>query len=142
MDQSIQRFIVPEHQRMATVNRTFGLAWPLYIEPLIFHLADTLAADYNGGLWTFYTLTAPEDGTGFYMAPDIDADFDVMCLGNQWEGRLSADALGITCCLTAYSNLSFSKNTALASLMAQHYHRLREYMFEHPEVQAILGATD
>ena len=142
MDQSIQRAVVPEHRRMAVVHHTFGLSWSLFIEPLIFFQADTLASDYNGGLWTFYTLTAPEDGTGFYMAPDIDADFDVVCVENQWEGRLSADALGITCCLTAYSNLSFSKNKALASLMAQHYHRLREYMFEHPEVQAILGATD
>jgi len=142
MDTSIQRVVWPEHQRMATVNQTFGLLWPLYIEPLIFHLADTLAADYNGGLWLFYTLPDTGDGTGFYIAPDIDADFDVVSFGNQWEGTLSADALGITCCLTAYSNLSFSKNKALGSLMAQHYHRLREYMFSHPEVQAILGATD
>jgi len=142
MDQSIERVVVPEHQRMATVNQTFGLLWPLYIEPLIFHFADTLAADYAGGMWTFYTLTDTGDGTGFYIAPDIDADFDVVCFGNQWEGTLSADALGITCCLMAYSNLSFSKSEALGSLMAQHYHRLRTFMLGHPEVQAILGATD
>ena len=61
MDQSIQRVIVAEHQRMATVNQIFGLLWPLYIEAHVFQLADTLAADYNGGLWTFYILPATDD---------------------------------------------------------------------------------
>ena len=142
MDQPIQRVIVPEHQRMATVNQTFGLLSPLYIEPLIFHFADTLAADYVGGMWTFYTLTTADDGMGFYMAPDSDADFNVICIGNQWHGTLSADALGIACCLMGYSQLSFSKQVALGPLMAQHYHRLRAFMLGHPEAQVILGATD
>ena len=142
MDTSIQRIVVPEHQRMNTINQTFGLLWPLYVEPLIFFLADSLAPRYNGGLWTFYSLILPEDEAGFYMAPDIDANFDVVCIGNGWDGTLSADALGITCCLIAYSQLSFSKREALGSLMAQHYHRLRAFMLDHPEAQAILGATD
>jgi len=127
---------------MATVHQLFGLPWPLYVEPLIFHLADSLAPDYAGGLWTFYTLTDTGEGTGFYMAPEVDTPFHVVCVGNHWEGMLSADALGIVCCLMAYSQLSFSKNSALSSLMAQHYHRLRAYMFDHPEVRAILRATD
>ena len=54
---------------------------------------------------------------------------------------LSADALGITACLYAYSHLSFS-NGRFARVCACHYHRLREYMFEHSEVRGILGATD
>ena len=101
MDKFIQRVVVPENQRMATVDQIFGLLWPLHIEPLIFHLADTLAADYNAGLWLFYTLPDTGDGTGFYIAPDIASDFNVSCVGNGWHGTLSADALGITCCLMA-----------------------------------------
>jgi len=49
--------------------------------------------------------------------------------------------LGITSCLYAYSHLSFSGGE-FARDCARHYHLLREYMFEHPEVRGILGATD
>jgi hypothetical protein len=47
----------------------------------------------------------------------------------------------ITACLYAYSNLSFS-NGRFARVCAAHFYHLREYMFEHPEVKQILGATD
>lgn len=65
----------------------------------------------------------------------------MQCL-NHWQGSLSADALGVTACLYAYSNLSFSNDEIFGKLMADHYHWLRAYMFDHPEVAAILGATD
>jgi hypothetical protein len=74
------------------------------------------------------------------MAQACDEVFHVTC-NNMFEGDLSADALGITACLYAYSHLSFNDGR-FASVSACHYHRLREIMFEHPEVRAILGATD
>ena len=61
---------------------------------------------------------------------------------NRGPFLLSADALGITVCLYAYSNLSFSGPDAFADVCFDHYHWLREYMLEHPEVGEILGATD
>jgi hypothetical protein len=70
----------------------------------------------------------------------INQVYHVTC-DNMFEGDLSADALGITACLYAYSHLSFS-NGRFARVSACHYHKLREFMFEHPEVKAILGATD
>ena len=143
MDTSIQRITVPECQRVATVSHLFGLSWPLCIEPTIFHWAENLSPDYSGGMWTFYTLAATADSdSGFYMAPDTESEFHVICSGNQWEGTLSANSFGITCCLMTYSQLAFSRNKALSSPMARHYHRLRDYMLEHPEARAILGATD
>jgi len=54
---------------------------------------------------------------------------------------MTADALGIVACLYAYSNLSFGDGE-FAQTCAEHYHLLREYMFEHPEVQLILAAID
>ena len=57
------------------------------------------------------------------------------------EGDLSADALGITSCLYAYSNLSFSLSD-IAREYARHYHLLREYSMGHIEIREILGATD
>jgi hypothetical protein len=95
-----------------------------------------MAGDYSGGYWDFYQLS----NGGFYMAPSEDRVFHVTC-DNMFEGDLSADALGITASLYAFSHLSFT-NGRFGRVCACHYHRLREYMFEHPEVRSILGATD
>ncbi|TNG01895.1 MAG: antirestriction protein [Gammaproteobacteria bacterium] len=95
-----------------------------------------MADDYDGGYWDFYTLS----NGGFYIAPSTDESFEVTCQ-NQFRGVLSADALGITACLYAYSNLSFSLSN-VAREYARHYHLLREYMVTHPEVRKILAATD
>jgi hypothetical protein len=117
-------------------EKLFGLHFPMQIEPVVYGITERMAEDYSGGYWDFYTLS----NGGFYMAPSGDDVFHVIC-DNMFEGDLSADALGITACLYAYSHLSFS-NTRFARVSACHYHRLREYMFEHPEVKQILGATD
>ena len=132
----VTRELVPENQRMAITERLFGIHFPLHLEPVIYGITDRMAECYSGGLWEFYTLS----NGGFYMAPSSDDVFRVTC-DNQFEGDLSADALGITACLYAYSHLSFS-NGRFARVSACHYHRLREFMFEHTEVREILGATD
>ena len=75
------------------------------------------------------------------MAPDVEKQYAVSCI-NGYEGSLSADALGITACLYAYSHLSFSSNQALAEVCARHYHYLREFMLEHAETGSILKAID
>jgi len=66
--------------------------------------------------------------------------FHVTC-DNMFEGDLSADALGITSCLYAYSHLSFAGGE-FARECARHYHLLRDCMMGHPGVRAILEATD
>ena len=75
------------------------------------------------------------------MAPCSDDTYQVTC-DNGYEGKSSADALGITACLYAYSNLSFSNNQAFAEICANHYHWLREYMLQHAEASYILRAID
>ena len=133
---TVTRELVPEHRRMSVVERLFGIHFPLHLEPIIYGITDRMAEDYGGGYWEFYTLS----NGGFYMAPSTDVVFHVTC-DNMFEGDLSGDALGITACLYVYSHLSFSGGR-FARVCACHYHRLREFMFEHPEVSAILGATD
>ena len=132
----VTREPVPEDRRMSTVEKLFGIFFPLKLEPVIYGITERMSKDYSGGYWDMYTLS----NGGFYMAPSGDDVFHVKC-DNMFEGDLSADALGITACLYAYSNLSFSDGR-FARVCACHYHRLREYMFEHSEVRAILGATD
>ena len=132
----VTRELVPEGQRLSITERLFGIHFPLKLEPVIYGITDRMAKDYDGGYWDFHTLS----NGGFYMAPTGDDVFHVTC-DNMFEGDLSADALGITSCLLTFSHLSFS-NGRFTRVCACHYHRLREYMFEHPEVREILSATD
>ena len=136
MQTIVTRELVPQAQRMSITEKCFGLHFPLQIEPVVYGITERMAKDYTGGYWNFFTLS----NGGFYMAPAGDDVFHVIC-DNMFEGDLSADALGITSCLYAYSHLSFAGD-AFAHNYADHYHRLREYMMEHPEVRAILSATD
>ena len=132
----VTRELVPEDQRLAVVERLFGMAFPLQLEPVVYGITDRMADGYDGGYWDFYTLS----NGGFYMAPSEDRLLHVTCQ-NMYEGDLSADAPGIAACLYAYSNLSFSLSE-IAEDYARHYHLLREYSMDHPEVREILGATD
>jgi hypothetical protein len=133
----VTRHLVLEDQRLSVTAELFGTHFPLQLEPAIYGITERMAEDYHGGYWHFYTL----DNGGFYMAPEGDQVLAVSC-DNYYTGVLSADALGIVACLYAYSHCSFSQNEAFGRLCARHYHLLREYMFEHKEVAAILGAID
>ena len=136
MQTPVTRELIPEDQRVAITDKLFGMRFPLELEPVIYGITERMAEDYRGGYWDMYTLS----NGGFYMAPAGDEVFHVTC-DNMFDGDLSPDALGITACLYAYSHLSFTGD-AFAHNYADHYHRLREYMMDHPEVRAILGATD
>jgi hypothetical protein len=132
----VTRELVPEDKRLSITEKLFGLHFPMQLEPVIYGITERMAKDYDGGYWDFFELS----NDSFYMTPSEDRIYHVTC-DNMFEGDLSADALGITVCLYAYSHLSFS-NGRFARVSACHYHRLREYMFEHPEVRAVLAATD
>ena len=136
MQNIVTRELVPEDQRLSIVERLFGLHFPLQFEPVVYGITERMTESYKGAYWNFYTL----GNGGFYMAPASDTTFHLKC-DNQYEGDLSADALGITACLYAYSHLSFAGD-AFAHNYADHYHRLRSFMMDHSEVRSILGATD
>lgn len=137
MTTTITRQQVSTNQRIKHTADIFGIRFPLNIEPAIYSVTGNIAAEYNGAYWEFYTLS----NGGFYMAPSSDKLYQVSC-DNGYEGKLSADALGITACLYAYSHLSFSYNTSFAEICANHYHWLRAYMLEHKEASTILSAID
>ena len=135
--ETLTRRLLPEGQRASYVNDLFGLAFPLRFEPRIYGVASRLSPDYDGGFWHFYALS----NGGFYMAPESVLPFRVRC-PNGFEGELSGDALGLVACLYAYSHLSFVSTKPAATTYATMYHRLREYVMEHAEVDSILQATD
>jgi hypothetical protein len=136
MDTTISRQLVADNQRTTITADLFGVYFPLQLEPFVYAVTSKLSEDYSGGYWHFYTLT----NGGFYMAPDSDGQFAVIS-ENGFEGFMSADALGVTACLYAYSHLSFGQGE-FAETCAQHYHWLREYMFEHAEAGDILRTID
>ncbi len=146
MDTTITRQLVADDQRTTVTADLFGAYFPLQLEPFVFSMASRLSEDYRGGYWQFYRLS----NGGFYMAPQHGSDRGS---GNASAGRfqvasengnecfMSADALGITACLYAFSQLSFGQGE-FAEACAEHYHRLREYVFAHVEARGILQAID
>jgi hypothetical protein len=110
-----------------------GLHFPLRVEPTVFTMADMLLPDYQGGYWAMF---GPGNG-GFYMSPQSDRNFQVAC-ENGFCSELSADALGLTACLYAYSNLPFMRIEACL----RQYHLLRDYAMEHAEFGGILAARN
>ena len=127
---------IADASRMQHTDTLFGLHFPMRLEPTIFDMAGRLALEYRGGYWEFNALS----NGGFYMSPRSTTVFDVSS-DNGFEGKLSGDALGITACLCAYSNLSFGDG-AFAETCADQFHLLREYAMDHKEVRSILQAID
>ena len=127
---------IASNQRISHTARLFGLNFPMRLEPTIFNIAGNLANQYDGGFWEFYKLS----NGGFYMAPASDEQFSVSA-DNGYEGSMSADALGITACLYAYSHLSFGDG-AFAETCAEQYHLLREFALDHGEAGSIMQMTD
>ncbi len=136
----ITKRLVPEDERMAFVDRLFGVSYVLKLEPTMFQFAEHLAADYHGGYWQFYELS----NGGFYMAPRSHTVYTVSS-ANGFDGQMAGDALGITACLFSYSHLSFGDGQGegeFTELCANHYHWLREYAIGHREVRSIFQAID
>ena len=128
----VARHLVPEDRRLAVTAELFGAHFPLMIEPVVYGITERMAESYSGGYWPMYTL----DNGDFYMAPEGDQVFAVSC-DNYFTGKLSADALGITAGLYAFSHCSFSRDEAFGRVCAQHYHWLRAFMYDHPEVAGV-----
>jgi hypothetical protein len=128
----MNRKLLNDSDRISVPAKIFGVHFPFRVEPSIYNIASILSGEYSGGYWLMYEL---ENG-GFYMAPNL-ATFQVLA-ENGYEGTMSGDAFGITVCLYVYSELSFLEVPGCA----EQYHRLREFVFEHPEREAIFRAID
>tara|TARA_R110002072_G_scaffold284396_5_gene448678 strand:+ start:11376 stop:11789 length:414 start_codon:yes stop_codon:yes gene_type:complete len=134
----ISRTLIATPDRVATTAKLFSYEFSQRIEPFVYTVAREMAPAYSGGYWLFYRLS----NEGFYMAPDIEGMFDASCASNFFQGKLSADALGIVACLTAYSNLSFGQPEGFARTCADQFYLLRDYAGYHREAAAIYAAID
>lgn len=134
----ITRTLIATPDRVATTAKLFGYDFPKLLEPFVYTVARDLAPAYNGGYLHFYRLS----NGGFYMAPDIEGVFMASCAMNFFQGELSADALGLVSCLTAFSHLSFTQPETFARTMADHFYLLRSYAGHHKEAPQIFSAID
>lgn len=126
-----------DSERIALPAQLFGVHFSLLVEPFVYAITESMSHEYKGGYWQFFKLS----NGSFYMAPDSETYHPVACQ-NGYKGILSADALGITACLYAYSHLSFLDNPMLAETCTEQYHLLRNYMLEQTEAEGILEAID
>jgi hypothetical protein len=133
----ITKKLVTAQKRTSHTARLFGLHFPMHLEPVVYTITDRIAEDYLGGFWDFWELS----NGGFYMSPRSDKRFNVGC-DNGYGGEMSVDALGITVCLYAYSNLSFGTESQFTQTCAQQYHWLRDYALDHDDSRAIFRAVD
>ena len=132
--------LVPESQRLSITAELFGSYFPMRLEPTIYNITGQLATAYTGGHWDFLTVST-RDGYAFYMRPSGGGVYAVES-PNGWSGVMSADALGITACLYAYSHLSFSAPPTMAGVLSDQYHSLREYVMGLEIASAIIAACD
>ncbi len=129
----IEAHPVPEHARVGTLPRHFDRHM-LAVEARIYDFMTQFAHTYKGGSWHFFELS----NGGFYMSPPNEA-YDLSIESNEFQGRMSADAAGITVCLFAFSHLSFEHTTHIFS---RHFHWLREFACNHAEAELIFAAID
>jgi Antirestriction protein len=129
----IEARLLPEHCGIEALYRCFG-RHILTVESRIYDCMSQFSAAYSGGCWHFYILS----NGGFYMSPP-DGVYEIHIEGNGFQGRMSADASGITVCLYTYSQLSFEP---APEIFAKHFHWLRDFARHHAEARAIFQAID
>jgi hypothetical protein len=124
--------------RHSTLDSLFphGRGVRVYLNTMFW--ASIMSPDYNVGLeWDYSRLS----NGGFFMAPPHHA-CGMYRIGspNGYLGVVSADAMGIICCLFAYSHLSFQP--WFQPLASDHFHLLREYAGTHNDSRQIFAAID
>ena len=127
-------------ERMAALSKHFG-SQGLRVEQYVYAIMRAQAKEYQGGYWEYFELS----NGGFYMAPAHSEDFACSVPSNGYQGKMSADAAGITACLFTFSHLSFVLERVDAEgceKVAEHYHLLLDFACNHAEARAILSAID
>lgn len=145
MKNTITATAVPENHRLAFLPQLVGARYMLHTETAITRMARQMCQQYDGGYWEFYALS----NGGGYMAPRMrnvpERGLDVESI-NQNSALMSPDALGIACCLFAFSHLSFEaherNDETSMDLLSDAFHNLREFAQEHTEARAIFAIID
>jgi hypothetical protein len=124
---------IAEHCKIEVLPRHFG-RHALTVERCVYGFMSQLCRTYAGGCWRYVELS----NGGIYMSPP-DEMYEVRIASNGFQGRMIADAVGVTVCLFTFSQLSFEYKTGV---FARHFHWLRDFALDHPNASLILQAID
>lgn len=136
-EETVKATLVTCEDRMDFLPNFFGFNLMLIGEGLIYQWMDRLSEDYSGGYWHFYTL----DNGGFYMAPAIESEVQIVVAGNYYEGKVSADAAGIIATMFALGQLA-GEFPDQQDKFVDLYHLLRGFIHDHLESNEIFKALD
>ena len=134
MTTKISAIVVSENQRLAFLPKYFGKRM-MAAENGIYNAISKLCANYSGAFWNYYELS----NGGFYMAPDLDEKLEMLVVGNEYQGVLSADAAGIVASLCVINELCWLDQS---EKIINHYYLLRDFAIEHDEASEICAAID
>ena len=125
-----------ESERMKCLSNIAGpsIIQAVRLEHAFFNAMHLYDNTYGGGWWDFFKLS----NGGFYVALKDDRQFH-MVSPNGFECDVDANTAGIIVSAFAYSNLSFGPN---GEAFGEEYHKLCEFIFQHPEAGTIRAALD
>ena len=133
--------LLPESRRLAFLPAYLGSRYLMSGEAYFYHWARSLSADYDGGMWDYFTLS----NGGFFVAPRAPAVLHVSVRGNGFTGELSAQAFGVVVVLFVLGGLAHSTvdtDEMACERFSNQHHALLDFAREHPEREAIFAAID
>lgn len=130
--------LVAEDDRLSFFPTYFGKYF-MAGEKLLYAHASKFVKDYDGGYWNFYTLS----NGGFFCALATDEVQHLVIADNYFSETMSAEAAGIALTLFVLGRLlsALIPDSEIVRFNDLHY-RLREFVYYHPEKEAILRAID
>lgn len=134
MTTKIKAVVVNENKRLSFLPKYFD-NHALTVEQGIYNTLSNLCSSYRGAFWNYYELS----NGGFYLAPSLDENLDMVVDSNGYSGTLSADAAGIIVSLYVINHLCWLDES---ELLINRYYLLRDYAAEHNEADEIFSAID
>ncbi|MGF6607077.1 hypothetical protein OKW45_001977 [Paraburkholderia sp. WSM4175] len=133
---------VSDTERPKFTPDMFGPRYFIPGEGMLFHFAEALMPDYDGGLWSFHRVS---NGAMFAAPPERET-WRIVVDGNYTDCEVSTEAAGIILSMFALGAIAETAHGRgdgnSTDRLADHYHLLRYYACEHPEARAILAAIN
>lgn len=107
----------------------------LQYENLVYDHMRKASKQYDGGYWEYYSLS----NGGFYMELQEDGSFEMECISNYYNGKMSAEAASIAVNLCVQNVFAWQVDPEKFS---DAFHHLRHYASQHAEAREIFGFID
>ncbi len=129
--------VVAEEDRLEFLPKHLNLGALFRFEPTLYGWMSTLCRSYTGGYWEMVALS----NGGFFMYPTTASGqrIELVVDGNGFKDFLSQEATGVVITLFTLNELLLTRG---GDQLATKHNQLREYIYAHPEKEAILRAID